>query len=91
MATLNYKVRKELMDLIDEELRMVNERAQAMAQLHHVVKRELLLCGTFEDARLLYTKFHNKITSAIGDHLPGLMAEVKSIPALQRPFEADEE
>ena len=64
---------------------------KTVTQLHHVVRRELLLCGSFEDARALYNRFHAKITSAIGDTLPGLLQEVKSIPALERPFNENED
>ncbi len=56
---------------------------QNLSQLHHVVRRELLLCGNFEEARALYQKFHEKIVQALGDKMPGLLAEVNAIPALQ--------
>ncbi len=62
----------------------------SITQLHHVVKRELLLTGTFEEARALYVRFHQKITDAVGDTLPGLLAEVNSIPALERGKNEDE-
>lgn len=64
---------------------------QTVTQLHHVVKRELLLCGSFEDARALYNRFHAKITESIGDTLPGLLQEVRAIPALERPFNQNDE
>lgn len=56
-----------------------------LSQLHHTVRRELLLCGNYEEARALYQRFHEKIGLAIGQDLPGLLAEVESIPALQKP------
>lgn len=58
-----------------------------LQQLNHTVRRELLLCGNFEEARALYQQFHEKIGVAIGEEMPGLLKEVQAIPALQRPLE----
>lgn len=56
-----------------------------LMQLQHVIRRELLLCGNFIEARILYQNFHTKIAAAVGDEIPGLLAEVQAIPALQAP------
>lgn len=56
-----------------------------LAQLQHTMRRELLLCGNFNEARSLYQRFHEKIGAAIGDELPGLLSEVQALPALQMP------
>lgn len=58
-----------------------------LAQLHHTMRRELLMCGTFNEVRALYQRFHEKIGLAIGTELPGLLAEVQSLPALQKPLD----
>jgi hypothetical protein len=58
-----------------------------LQQLHHAVRRELLLTGNFQEARELYQRFHTKITAALGNDIPGLLAEVQSIQALQAPQE----
>ena len=58
-----------------------------LSQLHHVVKRELLLCGSFVDARALYQRFHEKVRDALGTEVPGLLSDVTSLPALQSPEE----
>jgi hypothetical protein len=56
-----------------------------LQQLQHSVKREILLAGTFQEARMVYQQFHVKITEAIGDQMPKLLAQVESIPALNEP------
>jgi len=55
---------------------------ESMTQLGHVFKRELLLCGNYQEARALYQGFHSKVIAAIGEQLPGFLAEVQSLPAL---------
>ena len=60
-----------------------------LTQLQHTMKREMLLCGNFQEARALYQQFHEKIGKAIGDDLPGLLAEVNALPALQAPETGD--
>ena len=59
-----------------------------LQQLQHVIRRELLLCGDFVEARLLYQRFHGKIREALGDEIPGMLAEVAAIPALKAGEEA---
>ncbi len=55
----------------------------SMSQLRHTVKRELWLTGNFEEARMLYQRFHEKVTKVVGKEMPGLLKEVQEIPALR--------
>jgi len=56
-----------------------------LSQLSHVVRREMLLSGTFTEARDLYVRFHSKILSAVGNEVPGLLSDIKSLPVLNAP------
>ncbi len=76
-------------------LQKINEQVpfikvyEGLSQLHHVVKRELLLTGNYVEARELYNRFHSKVIEAIGAEIPGLLSEVQALPALQNPLTED--
>jgi hypothetical protein len=54
-------------------------------QLYHSVRREMLLAGTYEDARAVYQRFHEYVRAAVGEDVPGLMAQLDALPALRAP------
>lgn len=81
---LNTRWALEVFKILDTRMNIMRVQ-QLIGQVAHAVRRDLLLAGNYEDARVAYNQFYQLLRRAGGDEVPPLLREITEMPVLLPP------